>query len=100
MPANLGSGRLAWFDVTTTDLSRSKEFYGQLFEWTFNPVQGTNLAVEIARTCRRGRRHDRAERHRASADRRVCAVRATTLCSLRAAKFHDVEPYFGMRTSS
>jgi uncharacterized protein len=47
MPADVGSGRVAWFDITTTDLSKSKEFYGKLFDWTFNPVQGTHLAVEI-----------------------------------------------------
>jgi predicted enzyme related to lactoylglutathione lyase len=47
MPADVGPGRVAWFDITTTDLSKAKEFYGKLFDWTFNPVQGTNLAVEI-----------------------------------------------------
>jgi uncharacterized protein len=47
MPADVGSGRVAWFDITTTDLPKSKEFYGKLFDWKFNPVQGTNLAVEI-----------------------------------------------------
>ena len=47
MPADVGPGRVAWFDITTTDLAKSKEFYGKLFEWTFNPVQGTDLAVEI-----------------------------------------------------
>lgn len=47
MPADVGAGRVAWFDITTTDLSKSKEFYGKLFDWKFNPVQGTNLAVEI-----------------------------------------------------
>ena len=47
MPADVGSGRVAWFDITTTDLSKSKEFYGKLFDWKFNPVQGTDLAVEI-----------------------------------------------------
>lgn len=47
MPADVGSGRVAWFDITTTDLSKSREFYGKLFDWKFNPVQGTNLAVEI-----------------------------------------------------
>ena len=46
-PADVGSGRVAWFDITTTDLSKSKEFYGTLFDWTFNLVQGTNQAVEI-----------------------------------------------------
>ena len=47
MPADVGPGRVAWFDITTTDLSKSKEFYGKLFDWKFNPVQGTDLAVEI-----------------------------------------------------
>jgi len=48
MPADVGSGRVAWFDITTSNLSKSKEFYGRLFGWTFNPVPGTDLAVEIA----------------------------------------------------
>lgn len=47
MPADVGPGRVAWFDITTTDLSKSKEFYGKLFDWKFNSVQGTDLAVEI-----------------------------------------------------
>ena len=47
MPADVGSGRVAWFDITTTDLPKSKEFYGKLFDWKFNPVEGTNSAVEI-----------------------------------------------------
>lgn len=44
---DVGPGRIAWFDITTSDLARSKEFYGKLFDWTFNPLQGTDLAVEI-----------------------------------------------------
>ena len=44
---DVGPGRIAWFDISTTDLSRSKEFYGKLFEWQFTPVQGTDLAAEI-----------------------------------------------------
>ncbi len=40
-------GRIAWFDITTSDLARSKEFYGKLFGWTFNSLQGTEFAVEI-----------------------------------------------------
>ena len=47
MPADVGPGRVAWFDITTTDLSKSKEFYGKLFDWKFNPVPGTDMAVEI-----------------------------------------------------
>ena len=47
LPADVGPGRVAWFDITTTDLSKSREFYGKLFDWTFTPVQGTDQAVEI-----------------------------------------------------
>jgi predicted enzyme related to lactoylglutathione lyase len=46
-PADVGPGRIAWFDITTTNLPRSKEFYGKLFDWQFTPVQGTDQAAEI-----------------------------------------------------
>lgn len=46
-PAEVGAGRIAWFDITTTNLPQSKEFYGKLFDWQFTPVQGTDQAVEI-----------------------------------------------------
>jgi predicted enzyme related to lactoylglutathione lyase len=46
-PADVGPGRIAWFDLTTSNLAQSKEFYGKLFDWSFTPVQGTDLAVEI-----------------------------------------------------
>ncbi len=46
-PADVGPGRIAWFDITTTDLPRSKEFYGKLFDWQFTPLQGTDQAAEI-----------------------------------------------------
>jgi uncharacterized protein len=45
--ADVGSGRIAWFDITTSSLRQSKEFYGQLFGWEFTPLQGTDQAVEI-----------------------------------------------------
>ena len=45
--ADVGPGRVAWFDITTTSLSRSKDFYGKLFDWQFTPVQGTDQAAEI-----------------------------------------------------
>jgi uncharacterized protein len=45
--ADVGPGRIAWFDLTTTDLPRSKEFYGKLFDWQFTPVQGTDQAAEV-----------------------------------------------------
>ena len=47
LPADVGPGRIAWFDLATTDLARSKAFYGQLFGWEFAPVQGTDQAAEI-----------------------------------------------------
>jgi predicted enzyme related to lactoylglutathione lyase len=46
-PADVGPGRIAWFDITTSNLPQSKEFYGKLFDWSFAPVQGTDLAIEI-----------------------------------------------------
>ena len=45
--ADVGPGRVAWFDLTTTDLAKSKEFYGKLFDWKFNAMAETNLAVQI-----------------------------------------------------
>ena len=47
MPADVGSGNVVWFDLTTTDLAKSRDFYGKLLDWTFAPVKGTNQAVEI-----------------------------------------------------
>ena len=44
---DVGNGRIAWFDITTSDLPRSKEFYGKLFGWTFASLEGTEYAVEI-----------------------------------------------------
>src|SRR6187549_2491748 len=44
---DVGPGRVAWFDITTRDLPKSREFYGKLFGWTFTGVAGTDLAVEI-----------------------------------------------------
>jgi len=46
-PADVGPGRIAWFDITTSNLPQSKEFYGRLFDWTFTPVQGSDQALEI-----------------------------------------------------
>jgi predicted enzyme related to lactoylglutathione lyase len=46
-PADVGPGRIAWFDITTTNLPQSKEFYGKLFDWKFTPLQGTDQAAEI-----------------------------------------------------
>jgi predicted enzyme related to lactoylglutathione lyase len=47
LPPDVGPGRVAWFDITTTNLPKSKEFYAKLFEWEFTALQGTDKAVEI-----------------------------------------------------
>ena len=47
LPADVGSGRVAWFDITTTNITQAKDFYGKLFGWTFEPVKGTDQAAEI-----------------------------------------------------
>lgn len=44
---DVGPGRVAWFDITTTDLQKSREFYGKLFDWKFTALAGSDLAVEI-----------------------------------------------------
>src|SRR5207237_10304268 len=44
---DVGPGRVAWFDITTTDMKKSREFYGKLFDWKFTELAGTDLAVEI-----------------------------------------------------
>jgi len=46
-PADVGPGRIAWFDITTASMPLSMEFYGKLFGWQFTPVQGTDQAAEI-----------------------------------------------------
>jgi predicted enzyme related to lactoylglutathione lyase len=47
-PPDVGSGRAAWFDISTTNLRQSEEFYGRLFGWKFAPVKGTDQAAEIS----------------------------------------------------
>ena len=47
LPANVGPGRVAWFDITATNLPKAREFYGKLFNWQFTPVLGTDQAVTI-----------------------------------------------------
>jgi predicted enzyme related to lactoylglutathione lyase len=46
-PPDVGASRIAWFDLATTNLAQSKEFYAQLFDWQFTRVHGTDQAVEI-----------------------------------------------------
>ena len=45
---DVGDGRVAWFDITATNLAQSKAFYAGLFGWEFTSVKGAeNLAAEI-----------------------------------------------------
>ncbi len=44
---DVGTGKVAWFDITTTNLDEAKNFYGKLFGWTFEALKGTDKAVEI-----------------------------------------------------
>ncbi len=46
-PVDVGPGRVAWFDITTTNLPKSAKFYGELFKWELTPVKGTDQAMEI-----------------------------------------------------
>ena len=48
LPADVGAGRVAWFDITSSDVAKSKDFYGKLFGWTFNSVVGSEHTFEIA----------------------------------------------------
>jgi len=44
---DVGNGRVAWFDITTTNLPQSKDFYAKLFGWNFTSLKGTDRALEI-----------------------------------------------------
>ncbi len=45
---DVGNGRVAWFDITTTNMAKSREFYGKLFDWKFNGLEGMeDIAAEI-----------------------------------------------------
>src|SRR5262245_64467013 len=45
---DVGDGRVAWFDITTTNLQQSEAFYTGLFGWQFTTLKGAeNLAAEI-----------------------------------------------------
>jgi predicted enzyme related to lactoylglutathione lyase len=47
LPPAVGSGRISWFDITTTDLPKCREFYGKLFDWKFTTLAQTDQALEI-----------------------------------------------------
>src|SRR5262249_35317817 len=46
---DVGAGRVAWFDITTTNMTQAKAFYGALFDWKFESLPGAyaDLAAEI-----------------------------------------------------
>ena len=44
---DVGDGRVAWFDITATNLTQSRAFYEQLFGWQFTSLKGTDRALEI-----------------------------------------------------
>jgi predicted enzyme related to lactoylglutathione lyase len=44
-PADVGAGRIAWFDITTTDVAKSRDFYGKLFDWKFIGLPGMEEAA-------------------------------------------------------
>ena len=45
---DVGDGRSAWFDITTTNLQQSKDFYAKLFGWEYTTLKGAEkLAAEI-----------------------------------------------------
>src|SRR5262245_58966178 len=46
-PVDVGAGRVAWFDLTTTSLPQSAKFYGELFKWDFKSMKETDKAMEI-----------------------------------------------------
>lgn len=47
MPADVGAGRAAWFDLAVKDVPKAREFYSGLFGWTYKAVLGTDLAAEV-----------------------------------------------------
>ena len=44
---DVGDGHVVWFDITTTNMAKAKDFYGKLFGWQFTSVPGTDRAAEI-----------------------------------------------------
>ena len=58
LPADVGTGRVAWFDITTTNLTKSKDFYGKLFDWKFKPLQGTDRRSKSSRARRQSGRSE------------------------------------------
>ena len=52
-PADVGPGRIAWFDITTSNLPQSKEFYGRLFDWNFALYRELTRRLRSSRMVRR-----------------------------------------------
>lgn len=41
------AGRIAWFDIPSSNLPQAREFYGKLFGWEFAAIPDSKNAVEI-----------------------------------------------------
>lgn len=42
-------GQFVWYDLVTEDVASAKAFYGQLFGWRFEDVQGVDIVYTVAR---------------------------------------------------
>jgi predicted enzyme related to lactoylglutathione lyase len=47
-PSYTQHGAVSWTELMTTDVPAAKEFYGQLFGWTFKPFQAEGCVYEVA----------------------------------------------------
>ena len=46
---DVGAGKVAWFDLTTKNMAKSKEFYTKLFDWKFTSPPGAEaMFAEIS----------------------------------------------------
>ena len=37
------TGKFIWFDLATVDLKKQKEFYGEVFGWSFQQISQTDI---------------------------------------------------------
>ena len=47
-------GSLAWFEIHVSDIDRAGEFYGKVFDWTFEPIPGFPLGEYLMIATRSG----------------------------------------------
>ena len=41
-------GQFVWYDLVTDDVASAKSFYGELFDWQFEDVQGVDIVYSVA----------------------------------------------------